>query len=93
MFLVWQHGRQDSAAQASVQSWYKDYNDLLALHPDNIFLVKLAYWLDRQVLANRRDRVLGHTRCSGHVSHRGAPDLHSACPCTLSSCDAAMSQS
>ena len=29
------------------QSWSQDYRDLFSLHPDNTFLVKLAYWLNR----------------------------------------------
>ncbi len=29
------------------QSCARDYRDLLALHPDNTFLVKAAYWWNR----------------------------------------------
>jgi hypothetical protein len=29
------------------QSWSQDYRDLFKLHPDNTFLVKFAYWLNR----------------------------------------------
>ncbi len=47
MFVVWQHGREDSAGQASTQSWLRDYSDLFSLHPNNIFLLKMAYWLNR----------------------------------------------
>ena len=47
MFLVWQHGRQDSASQASNQSWTSEYGDLFSLHPDNTFLIKMAYWFNR----------------------------------------------
>jgi hypothetical protein len=47
LFVVWQHGRQDSANQNPNQSWTRDYRDLFDLHPDNTFLVKLAYWLNR----------------------------------------------
>ena len=45
MFVVWQHGRQDT--QNPGQSWTADYRDLFDRHPDNVFLVKLAYWLNR----------------------------------------------
>jgi hypothetical protein len=47
LFVVWQHGRQDSGTQASTQSWLRDYGDLLSLHPDNTLLLKMAYWLNR----------------------------------------------
>ena len=47
LFVVWAHGRQDSANPNRNQSWTRDYRDLFALHPDNTFLVKLAYWLNR----------------------------------------------
>jgi hypothetical protein len=46
-FFVWQHGRQNSASQASNQSWMSDYSDLLSRQPDNTFLVKLAYWINK----------------------------------------------
>ncbi len=47
LFAVWQHGREDFASQASSQSWTRDYQDLFSLHPNNILLLKLAYWLNR----------------------------------------------
>jgi hypothetical protein len=47
LFVVWAHGRQDATGQNTRQSWMRDYRDLLGLHPDNTFLVKLAYWLNR----------------------------------------------
>ena len=47
LFVVWAHGRQDSANQNPHQSWTQDYRDLFALHPDNTFLIKVAYWLNR----------------------------------------------
>ena len=47
LFVVWAHGRQDSALRDARQSWTRDYRDLFALHPDNTFLVKLAYWMNR----------------------------------------------
>ena len=47
LFVVWTHGRQDDTNQNPGQSWSRDYRDLFGLHPDNTFLVKLAYWLNR----------------------------------------------
>lgn len=47
MFLVWSHGRQDSTNENTRQPWHRDYRDLLELRPDNTFLVKVAYWLNR----------------------------------------------
>lgn len=47
LFVVWQHGRQDYETQNRDRPWTSDYQDLFQLHPDNTFLVKLAYWLNR----------------------------------------------
>ena len=47
VFLVWAHGRQDDTNQNLRQSWTRDYRDLFGLHPDNTFLIKVAYWLNR----------------------------------------------
>lgn len=47
LFLVWAHGRQESQQMASDRSWSEDYRDLLELHPENTFLVKVAYWFNR----------------------------------------------
>ena len=48
LFVVWQHGRQGPDPNSPFgQSWRRDYQDLLGLHPDNTFLVKVAYWLSR----------------------------------------------
>ncbi|MES2178092.1 MAG: DUF5916 domain-containing protein [Gemmatimonadota bacterium] len=47
LFLVWAHGRDGSVNQNMNLSWSQDYRDLFALHPDNTFLIKLAYWLNR----------------------------------------------
>ena len=47
LFIVWQHGREGFANTALRQSWQRDYRELFDLHPDNTFLVKLAYWLSR----------------------------------------------
>lgn len=47
VFVVWQHGRSQFTDQQLGQSWASDYRDLFDLHPDNTFLVKFAYWLNR----------------------------------------------
>jgi len=47
LFVVWQHGREGFSNNALRQSWRRDYRELFDLHPDNTFLVKLAYWLSR----------------------------------------------
>jgi hypothetical protein len=48
LFVVWQHGREDPGRHATFrQSWMRDYRELFELHPDNTFLVKVAYWLSR----------------------------------------------
>lgn len=47
LFVVWAHGRQDDSNRNPGQSWRRDYRDLFELHPDNTFLIKVAYWLNR----------------------------------------------
>jgi hypothetical protein len=47
LFLVWAHGRQGYRTVESDRSWYGEYRDLLDQHPDNTFLIKVAYWLNR----------------------------------------------
>lgn len=48
MFFVWQHGRQGPGPNDRFnQSWTRDYSDIFKLHPDNTFLIKVAYWLSR----------------------------------------------
>ena len=47
LFLVWAHGRTDDEDKRLDRSWSNDYRDLFSRHPDNTFLIKLAYWLNR----------------------------------------------
>ncbi|HVO35746.1 MAG TPA: DUF5916 domain-containing protein [Gemmatimonadales bacterium] len=47
LFLVWTQGRQGSAGDEGTSSFAGDFRDLLRLRPDNTFLVKIAYWLNR----------------------------------------------
>ena len=45
LFVVWQHGREGPGPNDTFrQSWMRDYRELFELHPDNTFLVKVAYW-------------------------------------------------
>jgi hypothetical protein len=43
LFAVWTHGRDGFDTQVN-RSWSTEYRDLFNLHPDNTFLLKLAYW-------------------------------------------------
>jgi hypothetical protein len=47
VFLVWAHGREDSVNEYPDRSWTRDYREIFELHPDNTFLIKVAYWLNR----------------------------------------------
>jgi hypothetical protein len=47
VFAVWTHGREGYETVAGNRSFGAEYDDLFALHPDNTFLVKVAYWLNR----------------------------------------------
>ncbi|HEX7938932.1 MAG TPA: DUF5916 domain-containing protein, partial [Gemmatimonadaceae bacterium] len=47
LFAVWTHGRTGFNSVEGNKSWGNEYDDLFALHPENTFLVKLAYWLSR----------------------------------------------
>ena len=47
LFVVWTQGRFDDQNRNLDQSWRQDYRDLFGLRPNNTFLVKLAYWLNR----------------------------------------------
>jgi hypothetical protein len=47
LFLVWTQGRQGSVGEEGTSSFSGDFRDLLRLRPDNTFLVKVAYWLNR----------------------------------------------
>ena len=47
LFLVWTQGRQGFLGAEGNNSFQDDLRDLLRLHPDNTFLVKVAYWINR----------------------------------------------
>ena len=46
LFVVWQQGREAVPTRASDFDFGRDYGDLLGLHPNNTFLVKVSYWLN-----------------------------------------------
>ena len=47
LFLVWAHGRGDYVDGEPRRSWQSDFGDLFDMHPDNTFLVKVSYWMNR----------------------------------------------
>ncbi len=47
LFVVWQHGKEYFHNSFTDQPWTQDYGDLFSRQPDNTFLVKVAYWLNR----------------------------------------------
>ena len=47
LFLVWSQGRQNSTGAEGTQGFRGDLSDLFGLQPDNSFLVKLSYWINR----------------------------------------------
>jgi hypothetical protein len=47
MFVVWTQGRQSFVPLSGTRTVREEYDHLFELHPDNTFLVKIAYWLSR----------------------------------------------
>ena len=47
MFFVWTHGRESFDTRRGSMTWREEYDRLFELHPDNTFLIKVAYWLSR----------------------------------------------
>jgi hypothetical protein len=47
LFVVWSQGRGRSTGAEGTQSFSGDLNDLFNLAPDNSFLVKMSYWINR----------------------------------------------
>ena len=44
LYVVWTQSRSDAAQLGNFDFW-RDRRALLAAHPDNVFLVKVSYWL------------------------------------------------
>jgi hypothetical protein len=47
LFVVWTQGRDQSDRDVGTFDASRDYRNLFAARPDNVFLVKAAYWLGR----------------------------------------------
>ena len=47
LYLVWTQGRALYDDSPDTRDWTRSYPDLLSIRPDNTFLVKLSYWLNR----------------------------------------------
>jgi len=47
LFLVWAHGREAFTANEQRRPWLDDLGELLDLHADDTFLLKVSYWLNR----------------------------------------------
>lgn len=47
LYFVWTQGRQAYDNSPGTHGWTNTYPDLFRLRPDNTFLVKLSYWLNR----------------------------------------------
>jgi hypothetical protein len=47
LYVVWTHGRDGRDDSSIERPWDAEYRSLFALHPDNTFLIKAAYWLSR----------------------------------------------
>ncbi len=47
LFLVWNEGRQGFNSIEGDKAFNGDVRDLFRLHPQNTFLVKVSYWLNR----------------------------------------------
>jgi uncharacterized protein DUF5916/cellulose/xylan binding protein with CBM9 domain len=47
LYLVWQQGREEFEPVRGTRSLFGDMDRLFNAHPDNTFLVKVSYWLDR----------------------------------------------
>lgn len=47
LFLVWTQGRQRFGDTPDMRGWTGTYRDLFGIRPDNTFLLKVSYWLNR----------------------------------------------
>ena len=46
LFAVWTHDRKGGSNKFFDRPWRAEYDDILALHPANTFLLKVAYWMN-----------------------------------------------
>jgi hypothetical protein len=47
LFVVWAHGREGYVEDRARRPWGDELGDLFERHPDNTFLIKLSYWMNR----------------------------------------------
>ena len=47
LFLVWSQGREHSAPVAGGRSFWGDFDELFGQRANDVFLVKVSYWLSR----------------------------------------------
>ena len=47
LFAVWNQGRQGFLGSEGVNDFGQDMRSLMDLHPSNVFLLKMSYWLNR----------------------------------------------
>jgi hypothetical protein len=47
LFVVWNQGRQGYLGAEGTNDFGGDMRELMSLHPSNVFLVKMSYWLNR----------------------------------------------
>ena len=47
LFVVWNEGRQGFLGAPGTNDFAGDLRELMKLHPSNVFLVKVSYWLNR----------------------------------------------
>ena len=47
LFVVWNQGRQGFLGERGTEDFGGDIRELMKLHPSNVFLVKMSYWLNR----------------------------------------------
>jgi hypothetical protein len=47
LYAVWAHGRQAYQTDAARPSWRRDLDGIWDLDPDDTFLLKVSYWLNR----------------------------------------------
>jgi hypothetical protein len=47
LFLVWSQGRSGFQGVEGTQGFGGDIGDLFNLRPDNSFLMKVSYWINR----------------------------------------------
>ena len=47
LFLVWSQGREHSAEVRGTNSFWGDFDELFGQRADDVFLVKVSYWLSR----------------------------------------------